>query len=75
MKTPTNPGRFTLLDLGLMAFDPDSRAVLISKTLAHSGYATLSGTGLKEPLQTGQRPDRAVLVGLLENFLVLEATR
>lgn len=58
----------TLLDLRLLAFDPDTRQVLLSRLLAGTQYEVLSGTRLAEPSAEWQRPSQEALLRLWHDF-------
>jgi putative restriction endonuclease len=63
----------TLFDLGLLAPDPATRIIAVSKLLAGTQYAALSGYQLAEPTQPWQRPNQEALQIIWERFH--EATR
>ncbi len=46
----------TLMDLGLIAFDPRERTVIIAVSLNDTEYAVLNGTKLEEPIDEKFRP-------------------
>jgi len=50
-----------LLDLQLLAFDPSTRRVVLSKQLAGTHYEALSGTSLATPGEQSQRPSQDAL--------------
>lgn len=50
-----------LLDLGLLAIEPQTRNVAVSETLAGTEYAALNGRRLAEPVPPAQRPAQAIL--------------
>jgi hypothetical protein len=58
----------TLLDLGLLAVDPDSRTVAISKRLAGTWYEEICGKRLTDPMVASQRPTRATFDVMWHNF-------
>jgi predicted restriction endonuclease len=51
----------TLFDLGLIAIDSSSRAVVIATTLAQSSYADLAGMRLRDPREDAARPSPAAI--------------
>lgn len=52
----------TLFDLGLVKIDPETRRVVLSKSLRSGSYKSLHGAQLREPKRTRQRPsDEALL--------------
>lgn len=63
----------TLLDLQLIAFDPENRHLMVSTTLANTEYAALAGTPLREPRHASQRPARDVLAAVRDAFLQAES--
>jgi putative restriction endonuclease len=65
----------TLLDLQLLAFDPDTRQVVIAKTLRGTQYQDLAGRALTEPQNPGQRPPAAALRRLWQEFTDAETAR
>lgn len=58
----------TLLDLQLLAFDPETRRVLVSQTLKQSEYQDLTAAVLAEPLSPQQRRLQLTLAALVEDF-------
>ena len=62
----------TLLDLMLLAFDPDKRTVAISRTLQGTQYEYLSNRPLAEPMILGRRPAREVLDAIWQKFIAQE---
>jgi HNH endonuclease len=65
----------TLLDLGLLAFNPQTREVVVSQFLAGTQYASLSGTPLAEPVLESQRPSQDALDTLWLYFAQAESNR
>lgn len=65
----------TLLDLQLLAIDPESRRLVLSKLLVDSNYSQLAGTRLREPRQPGDRPAREVLADTFAAFIAAEEMR
>lgn len=65
----------TLLDLQLLAFDPESRRVVLSRVLAGGDYAELAGLALREPRATHQRPADVVLAAVHAAFQHAEEQR
>jgi hypothetical protein len=65
----------TLLDLQLLAIDPESRTVRVSKVLAQTEYAGLDGRGLRELAQSALRPAYEILHFLWRAFHEAEALR
>jgi putative restriction endonuclease len=51
----------TLFDLGLLAPDPQTRAIVVSKLLAGTQYEALSNSRLTDPAEAWQRPHQEVL--------------
>jgi putative restriction endonuclease len=58
----------TLLDLQLLAPEPDSRSIVISKQLIGTEYEEFSGKPLADPVALSQRPDDHVLATLWHDF-------
>jgi putative restriction endonuclease len=58
----------TLLDYGLLAIEPRSRTVALSKKLAGTHYGAISGTPVAEPAEDWQRPDKTVLDVMWNEF-------
>lgn len=58
----------TLLDLGLLAVDPDTRVVAISKSLAGTQYEAISGKRIEEPAVASQRPPRVAFDVMWHSF-------
>jgi putative restriction endonuclease len=65
----------TLFDLGLLAPDPVSRAVVVSKLLIGTQYEALAGTQLAEPMAARQRPNQEALELIWQRFHDSERTR
>ena len=51
----------TLFDLGLLAPDPVTRTIVVSKLLAGTQYAALSRSQLADPAEAWQRPNQEAL--------------
>jgi hypothetical protein len=56
----------TLLDLGLLAIDPESMRVLLSPRLAHTAYIEFHAKELSLPSKVGDQPSKTLLQQLLE---------
>jgi hypothetical protein len=65
----------TLLDYKLLAPDPGTRAIVISKLLAGTQYGELSGRRIAEPIATAQRPSDSALEKVWQEFLRAEEAR
>lgn len=65
----------TLFDLTLLAVDPVTREVAISKTLMGSTYAELDGTLLADPVVAGARPSSHTLEPSWNRYVEAEKTR
>ncbi|MFC3687201.1 HNH endonuclease [Aquipuribacter hungaricus] len=65
----------TLLDLQLLAFDPTSRRVLLSRVLSGGDYADLAGRAMREPTKPHQRPADDVLAAVHAAFQHAEGRR
>jgi putative restriction endonuclease len=65
----------TLFDLPLLAVDPVTRTVVVSKLLAGTRYEGLSGSHLAEPAEAGQRPDQEALEKAWQRFSQAEDNR
>jgi putative restriction endonuclease len=65
----------TLFDLGLLAPDPVTRTIVVSKLLAGTQYAALSSARLADPTAAWQRPDQEALESIWERFREAEADR
>jgi putative restriction endonuclease len=64
----------TLLDLRLLAPEPETRAIVISNQLAGTQYETFSGCQLADPADW-QRPSEETLRTVWRNFLETEGNR
>ena len=62
----------SLLDQQLLAPEPDSRAIRISKHLMGTPYEELSGRPLADPVAPSQRPAVNVLQTVWQNFQLAE---
>jgi putative restriction endonuclease len=65
----------TLLDLRLIAIEPDTRAIVASKILAGTQYQSLSTCHLREPAAKWQRPKTETLARAWQEFIDLEDIR
>ena len=65
----------TLLDLDLLAVDPATRTIAVSKLLAGTRYEALSGAQLADPAEARQRPDQEALEKLWRRFRDAEDLR
>jgi hypothetical protein len=65
----------TLLDLRLLAPDPATRTIVISKLLAGTQYEALTTRQLAEPAAAWQRPDRDALEIIWQDFRAAEDDR
>lgn len=65
----------TLLDLKLLAVDPQTREVAVSRLLSATQYGSLSGKRLAEPKLLSQRPSQDALDVLWQEFTEAEAHR
>jgi len=65
----------TLFDLPLLAVDPVTRSVVVSKLLAGTHYEGLSGSQLAEPAEARQRPDQEALEKAWQRFRQAEDSR
>jgi len=65
----------TLLDLGLLALNPQTRKVAVSRLLAGTQYESLSGVRLAEPVLESQRPSQDALDTLWQYFTQAESDR
>lgn len=65
----------TLLDLQLLAFDPHTRQLILSRQLQASQYENLAGARLAEPALAIMRPRHDHLVYVWEAFSHAEAVR
>jgi hypothetical protein len=59
----------TLFDLALVSIDPETRKVMVSKTLKGTPYAKLHGKNLAEPHTSSNRPSTATLREHFSDFL------
>jgi putative restriction endonuclease len=62
----------TLFDLGLLAIEPATRQIAVSKLIAATQYGSLTARALAEPAERGQRPNQEVLDELWEHFTTAE---
>jgi hypothetical protein len=58
----------TLFDLGLLAPDPVTRTIVVSKLLAGTQYEALSSSKLAEPAEAWQRPNQEALEIIWQRF-------
>ena len=65
----------TLLDLRLLAIEPATRAIVVSKLLAGTHYDALAARTLADPVADWQRPSSEVLAKAWQDFLETEDTR
>jgi hypothetical protein len=65
----------TLLDLRLLAIEPVTRAIVVSKLLAGTQYDALTARTLTDPIADWQRPSSEVLAKAWQDFLDTEDTR
>jgi hypothetical protein len=65
----------TLLDLRLMALEPDRRTVDLSKQLAGTQYEVISGVRVAEPPDGSKRPAREALESIWQDFQEAESGR
>jgi hypothetical protein len=65
----------TLFDLALLAPDPVTRIIAVSKLLAGTQYAALSGAQLADPAQPWQRPNQEALEIVWQRFYEAEDDR
>jgi hypothetical protein len=65
----------TLFDLGLLAIDPVTRIIAISKVLAGTQYDVLSSSRLAEPVEVWQRPNQEALEIIWHRFRKAEDER
>ena len=59
----------TLLDLRLLAIEPATRAIVISKLLAGTQYEALTARTLTNPVADWQRPNSEILATAWQDFL------
>lgn len=65
----------TLFDLALLAIDPATNRVAISKSLAGSDYAELEGKPLRSPATEAARPSIIALQSAWDRYVDAEKTR
>ena len=65
----------TLLDLGLLAPDPQTRAIVVSKLLAGTQYEALSSSRLADPAEARYRPVQEALEMIWQRFSEAEDDR
>jgi predicted restriction endonuclease len=65
----------TLLDLKLLAINPQPREIAVSKLLSATQYGSLSGQPITEPAMPSQRPSQDALDALWQEFTEEEAHR
>lgn len=65
----------TLFDLRLLAIDPVTRNIVVSKLLAGTQYEPLSARQLADPAPASQRPGRETLAIIWQNFREAEDGR
>ena len=65
----------TLLDLGLLAPDPATRTIVVSKLLTGTKYGALPGSPLAEPAEAWQRPNQEALEVIWQRFREAEDDR
>lgn len=65
----------TLFDLRLLAVDPVTRTIVLSKLLAGTQYEALSSCQLAEPVEVWQRPDQDALESKWQAFCGDEDSR
>lgn len=65
----------TLLDLRLLAVEPQDRTIVLSKLLAGTDYEPLSGQKVTEPAARSQRPSHDALARNWQGFLETEQAR
>jgi len=65
----------TLLDLRMVAFDPDTRTVVLSSQLQGTQYEQLSGLRLADPRIAWQRPATEILDVLWQEYASEEGAR
>jgi putative restriction endonuclease len=65
----------TLFDLPLLAVDPATRTVVISKLLAGTRYEALSGSQLADPAEARHRPDQEAFEKKWQRFRDAEELR
>jgi hypothetical protein len=65
----------TLFDLGLLAPEPVTRTIVVSKLLVGTQYAVLSGSQLADPALARQRPNQEALEIVWQRFSEAEDGR
>ena len=65
----------TLFDLDLLAVDPTTRTIVVSKLLAGTQYEALSSSQLAEPAEVRQRPNQEALEIIWQRFSEAEGDR
>lgn len=65
----------TLLDLRLLAINPQTRKIVLSSRLSGTQYESLSGAFIVEPALLAQRPGEDALDSVWQAFTTAEATR
>src|ERR1022692_3323923 len=65
----------TLFDLGLLAVDPGTRLIAVSKLLTGTHYGSLVTRTLAEPAENAHRPGQEVLDELWQHFTDAEDGR
>ncbi len=65
----------TLFDLRLLAIDPVTRTIVLSKLVAGTQYEALSGSRVAEPAEAWQRPDQEALESIWLDFRGKEDSR
>jgi putative restriction endonuclease len=65
----------TLFDLGLLAPDPVTRTIVVSKLLAGTRYEALSSSQLADPAEAWQRPNQEALEIIWQSFREAEDDR
>jgi predicted restriction endonuclease len=65
----------TLLDLKLLAINPQNREVAVSRLLSGTQYESLSGKRIAEPAPLSQRPSKDAHDALWQKFTQAEAHR
>jgi putative restriction endonuclease len=65
----------TLFDLSLLAPDPHTRVIVVSKLLMETQYATFSNSRLAAPAAAWQRPDQKALQAVWQRFCEAEDQR
>ena len=65
----------TLFDLGLLAIDPVTHTIVVSKLLAGTQYGALSSSQLADPAQARQRPNQEALEIIWQCFREAEDNR